>query len=147
MSNSSVTVVLVDDDAAVRMTTELMLLAAGFNIVASCNDAGSALQAIDAQRPDIVVTDLQMCGPSGLDLIWAVRRTPSLWLTPALVYTASPEVVSSDVLPAQTAIIAKPASVHQFREAVMSLSDQVTLSGYAQFHRSLVGVDASERDA
>jgi DNA-binding NarL/FixJ family response regulator len=72
-------VVFADDSALIRETVELVLAAAeGIEILASCNDRESLLRAIDAEDPDVVVTDIRM-PPSnsdeGLQVAAALRRS------------------------------------------------------------------------
>ncbi len=54
-------VVLGDDSLIVREGIQQMLASAPqIEVVAACDDAGSVLQAIEALRPDVLVTDIRM---------------------------------------------------------------------------------------
>jgi DNA-binding NarL/FixJ family response regulator len=59
-----------------------------FEVVSSCADAASALQAIQEHRPDVLVLDLRMPGQSGLDLLRTLAakqiRCRSVLLTAAV---------------------------------------------------------------
>jgi DNA-binding NarL/FixJ family response regulator len=75
----TIRVVLADDSYLVREALEHVLAAAqGIDVVASCRDRRSLVQAIDAERPDVVVTDIRM-PPSdsdeGLQVAAELRRT------------------------------------------------------------------------
>ncbi len=78
-------VLVVDDDAGVRMVVSRLLIQAGFEV----SPAGSAMEALDllATRPiDVVLTDLQMPGVGGLGLVAEIEaRAPGL---PVIVLTA-----------------------------------------------------------
>ena len=54
------TVVIVDDHAGFRAQAGEMLAAAGYEVVGSCPDGHSALAAIAALRPDVVLLDVQL---------------------------------------------------------------------------------------
>lgn len=64
-------VILVDDDPndLHSLTDKLNNLGAGVQIVAHCNNVIQAVKAINANRPDIVFTDIEMPGLSGLQLL------------------------------------------------------------------------------
>jgi DNA-binding NarL/FixJ family response regulator len=76
---SAIRVVLADDSYLVREALEHVLAAAdGIEVVARCRDRDSLLRAIDAERPDVVVTDIRM-PPSeadeGLQVAASLRQT------------------------------------------------------------------------
>lgn len=72
MSGAPLRVLLVDDHALVRAGIRALLGA--MEGVAVAGEAGSAADALAlAQRPDIVLTDIEMKGPSGLALAEQLR--------------------------------------------------------------------------
>ena len=57
----SIRVALADDSVLVRNGVEQMLAAEpGIEVVASCKDLPSLLEAVDAESPDVVLTDIRM---------------------------------------------------------------------------------------
>ena len=68
-----ISVLLVDDDAAVLATTQRILERAG-HLVVSCQSGDAALAALAEQSFDVMVTDIQMPGLTGLKLLRAVRE-------------------------------------------------------------------------
>jgi DNA-binding NarL/FixJ family response regulator len=63
----AIRVVLADDSYLVREAIAHVLeTEPGFVLVATCNDGESLLAAVDAERPDVVLTDIRM-PPSGDD--------------------------------------------------------------------------------
>jgi DNA-binding NarL/FixJ family response regulator len=59
--------VLAEDQYLVREgLRRLIETQPGFEVAAACGDLGSLLAAVDAERPDVVVTDIRM-PPSGVD--------------------------------------------------------------------------------
>src|SRR4051794_40097911 len=60
-TESAIRVVLADDSYLVREAVAHVLAEAdGVEVVASCRDRDSLLDAIEAERPDVVVTDIRM---------------------------------------------------------------------------------------
>ncbi len=68
------TVLVVDDDAAMRTTVAEVLAAHEYNAV-PCGGAEEALERLQADGADVVVTDLRMPGMKGEALLQEVRRT------------------------------------------------------------------------
>jgi two-component system, OmpR family, response regulator MprA len=66
------TILVVDDDAPIRRMLERTLAAEGYDVNTAV-DGGSALAAIEASAPDLLVLDLAMPGVGGLDVCRRVR--------------------------------------------------------------------------
>jgi DNA-binding NarL/FixJ family response regulator len=78
-SGPAIRVVIADDSYLVREALGHVLVGAdGIELVASCSDRGTLRAAIDAEQPDVVVTDIRM-PPSqsdeGLQIAAELRRT------------------------------------------------------------------------
>ena len=108
--HDAVRVLLVDDDAMVRLTLAEHLIAAGYQITQAA-DGLDALARLDAGQPaDLLVTDFAMPGMNGLSLIQeARRRLPAL---PAILLTGFADAtvrerVAAD-LAAGTILLSKP---------------------------------------
>jgi PAS domain S-box-containing protein len=82
-------VLLVEDDADSRQLEEKMLQAAGARVHAVAS-AAEGLALMREARPQVIVTDIEMPGESGYDLIRKVRGLPfdQGGLTPAIALTA-----------------------------------------------------------
>jgi DNA-binding NarL/FixJ family response regulator len=63
------TAVVVDDHAGFRAQATELLEAAGYEVVGACPDGRSALVAIAALRPDIVLLDVQLPDTDGFRLM------------------------------------------------------------------------------
>jgi two-component system response regulator MprA len=77
-------ILVVDDDPAVRASLRRALRLEGYS-VGLAGDGTEALAAVDADAPDVIVLDLMMPPPDGLEVCRRLRRagnhTPILMLT------------------------------------------------------------------
>jgi len=64
---------VVDDDRSVRESVAASLMAAGYHVVAA-EDGFRALSQLRKKRPDVVLSDLDMPGMLGFELLSVVRR-------------------------------------------------------------------------
>jgi CheY-like chemotaxis protein len=70
---SKLQILVVDDDPGVRETVAMLLMAAGYDVVAAEDGFGALLQ-LRKMLPDVMVSDLDMPGMSGFELLSVVRR-------------------------------------------------------------------------
>src|SRR6188508_2846937 len=68
------TVLIVDDHPSFRASARALLESEGFVVIGEAEDGTSALEAVDALRPDIVVLDIQLPDMSGFDVCAALER-------------------------------------------------------------------------
>ncbi len=74
----AIEVLVVDDSAIARDLVSDILTAAGLSVQTAC-DGASALAAVEARRPDVVVTDVEMPGIDGYELLKRLRsQLPAL---------------------------------------------------------------------
>ena len=66
-------VLLIDDDASLRRVTEYALHSAGFNVL-SAVDGKQGLASFRADCPEIVITDIQMPGMSGYEVLQQIKN-------------------------------------------------------------------------
>lgn len=72
---TAVSILLVDDHPVVREGYRRLLeRQAGFRVSAEAEDAAAAYRAYQAERPDVVVMDLSLPGPGGLEAIRHIRQ-------------------------------------------------------------------------
>ncbi len=67
------TVVIVDDHAGFRAEVARLLVAAGYEVIASCPDGRSALAVISRMRPDVVLLDVQLPDIDGFAVMGALK--------------------------------------------------------------------------
>jgi two-component system, NtrC family, nitrogen regulation response regulator GlnG len=92
VSDDALEVWIVDDDAGIRWVLERAMEQAGL----ACRGFDSAppvLEALRRARPDVLVTDVRMPGPGGLDLLSRLKADwPEL---PVIVITAHSDLDSA----------------------------------------------------
>jgi DNA-binding NarL/FixJ family response regulator len=130
-------VLVVDDHPMWREGVARDLAESGFAVVGTAGDGEQALRVAAATRPQVVLLDLNLPGPSGADLI---RRLLTLSLR-VLVLSASGE--RQDVLDAVTAgatgYLVKSARLEDLVAAVRATAD-----GEAVFTPGLAGLVLGE---
>jgi DNA-binding NarL/FixJ family response regulator len=62
------TVLIVDDHRAFRTAVAVMLEGEGFEVVGDAPDGPSAIDAVAALRPDVVLLDVQLPGMDGIEV-------------------------------------------------------------------------------
>ena len=76
--DSGLSVLVVDDDAAILRTLLLTLKSLGCRVVGE-SGGEAALAAVEKQAPDLLLTDMRMEGMSGVELTAAaLERRPDL---------------------------------------------------------------------
>ena len=63
---------LIDDEPAIRRMMALDLASDGYE-VSTAEDGNKGLELFEAQRPDLVLTDLKMPGPDGLEVLKRIK--------------------------------------------------------------------------
>jgi DNA-binding NarL/FixJ family response regulator len=130
---------VVDDHPMWRDAVERDLTAAGFHVVGTAADGREALARIPAARPQVVVLDLQIPAPDGVEVTArVVQQDPSVRV---LVLSASGE--HADVLAAvkagATGYLVKSASREELLDAVRRVA-----GGDAVFTPGLAGLVLGE---
>jgi DNA-binding NarL/FixJ family response regulator len=78
-----VTVLIVDDHPSFRASARMLLEAEGFDVVGEVGDGLSALAAVDALRPQVVLLDVQLPDLDGFEIasrLTAGRTGPAVVL-------------------------------------------------------------------
>ena len=71
--------VLVDDDAALRLALHELLVDAGYDVVGEAGEGAAGLDVISEVGPDVVLLDLRMPGMGGVEMARQLReRCPNV---------------------------------------------------------------------
>jgi two-component system, OmpR family, alkaline phosphatase synthesis response regulator PhoP len=84
---SSYTILAVDDEAHILHVVSLKLKNAGYGVL-TAKDAEEALEVAASAPVDLLITDFQMPGMSGLDLARRLHAEPGRRNLPAMLLTA-----------------------------------------------------------
>jgi FixJ family two-component response regulator len=112
-------VLIIDDDLAVRESLAAVMEAFGFRVNTAVNGV-EGLEAVDAETPSAIITDLQMPGMSGLELLSALRRTRTG--IPVIVISGGDVDVARQM--GAAAAFHKPLAVFEMIDTVSSLTQR-----------------------
>src|SRR5437868_12353116 len=80
------TILVVDDKLDTLLLVRELLTSRGYNVT-TASDAEEALQAIQADKPDLILLDVIMPGRSGYDLCRQLKDDPATRLIPIVMIT------------------------------------------------------------
>ncbi|WDS36822.1 chemotaxis response regulator CheY [Pseudoxanthomonas sp.] len=86
--NKNMRILIVDDFSTMRRIVKNLLADLGFTNTAEAEDGNSALAALRASTFDFVVTDWNMPGMTGIDLLRSIRADDKFKHLPVLMVTA-----------------------------------------------------------
>jgi two-component system chemotaxis response regulator CheY len=84
----NIKILVVDDFSTMRRIVRNLLQELGYTNVQEADDGNTALPMLKAAKFDFVVTDWNMPGMTGIDLLKAIRADPALKAIPVLMVTA-----------------------------------------------------------
>ena len=100
------TILVVDDEAAIRELLKLQLAAAGYEVVLA-EDALGAARLVREAKPDLMIVDAHMPYVSGLDFVSAVITDSSMPWVPVIFITGRSEL-RNDAEALGSACLVKP---------------------------------------
>ncbi|HEV7906287.1 MAG TPA: response regulator [Pyrinomonadaceae bacterium] len=117
------TVLLVEDDAAVRRYLEVILRRAGYEVIPAANGL-EAIKAALSAKIDAVVTDALMPHLSGHELCRYLRARPELSRLPILLLSGlEPNAAAPEQSEHADAHLTKPVRPEVFTDCLASLLD------------------------
>lgn len=109
------TILVVDDNIDTRELLHLYLTQAGFTVMIAA-DGGEGLYRAKADRPNLIITDINMPNLDGMAMIKQLRAEPAFARTPIIALTAYGKDFTDEAISAgATATREKP---FQFEELV-----------------------------
>lgn len=124
------TTIVMDDDAATLRLIDLILVEAGYRVVAARNGR-EGLAYVAAVQPDVIVLDLMMPVMDGWQVLERLSRTSDV---PVVVLTARGDVKSQERCHALGAVdyIVKPVAARDFTDRVARAAQGRQASGPRQ---------------
>ncbi len=86
--DKNIKILVVDDFSTMRRIIKNLLRDLGFTNTSEADDGTTALPMLQSGNFDLLVTDWNMPGMQGIDLLKAVRADPNLSHMPVLMVTA-----------------------------------------------------------
>lgn len=124
-------ILVVDDFSTMRRIIKNLLRDLGFNNTQEADDGLTALPMLQAESFDFLVTDWNMPGMQGIDLLKAVRADPELANLPVLMVTA--ESKRDQIVEAAQAgvsgYIVKPFTAQTLEEKIEKIFERVDAGG------------------
>jgi len=123
-------ILIVDDFSTMRRIIKNLLRDLGFNNTSEADDGNTALPMLQAGDFDFLVTDWNMPGMEGIDLLRAVRADEKLANLPVLLVTA--EAKKEQIVEAAQAgvngYVVKPFNAATLKEKIEKIFERIEAS-------------------
>ncbi len=125
--DKNIKILVVDDFSTMRRIIKNLLRDLGFNNADEADDGLTALPMLQAGSYDLLITDWNMPGMQGIDLLRAVRADPKLSSMPVLMVTA--EQKKAQIIEAAQAgvngYIVKPFTAATLKEKLEKIYERI----------------------
>lgn len=122
MSVMAYTILVADDEPAIRTMLEVILSADGHEI-ATVNDGKATLEYLQKNTPDAMILDINMPFMTGFEICVRVKKIKRLQHIPVMLLTARDDDQTKDYAKFVNAdeLVNKPVSGKQLRERIQQL--------------------------
>lgn len=124
---SGLRVLVVDDEPETLELVALTLRSAGAEVV-EASGAEMALRELDMRVPDVVLSDLQMPGLDGFELMRLLRDRPAAPVAVALSASASLDDAQRALAAGFAVHVAKPIAMVDLVDAIRAVAPPASLS-------------------
>ena len=128
LADSSTPVLVVEDLVMITRLLRNLLRRIGLENVDDALGARVALEKMRAKNYALVITDCNMPGMSGYDLLKEIRSDPRFETTAVLMITADPSVVRFITETDLTQYLIKPFSADMLKAKVLGLLSRTSLT-------------------
>jgi len=126
-ADTNMKVLIVDDFSTMRRIIKNLMRDLGFNNTSEADDGNTALPMLKSGGYDFLITDWNMPGMTGIDLLRAVRKDPDMANLPVLLVTA--EAKKEQIIEAAQAgvngYIVKPFNVATLKEKIEKIFERI----------------------
>ena len=122
-------ILVVDDFSTMRRIIKNLLKELGFSNIEEADDGATALPMLKQGNFDFLVTDWNMPGMTGIDLLKAVRADPALVNLPVLMVTAEAKR-EQIIMAAQAGVngyVVKPFNGPTLKEKIDKIFERVQI--------------------
>lgn len=123
-------IMVVEDEQLMRMIIRQILKQLGFIHVKEVFNGDQAVTELRRERYDLVVTDLNMPGLSGIELLKIIRNDSALYKIPVLVITADggQDKIQEAVQAGAQGYIVKPFTAEAFEKKLAQIFPHLSRS-------------------
>ncbi|HKK55463.1 chemotaxis response regulator CheY [Marinobacter sp.] len=125
--DKNMNILIVDDFSTMRRIIKNLLRDLGFTNTDEADDGNTALPLLKSGKYDFLITDWNMPGMSGLDLLKEVRKDEKLKTLPVLMVTA--EAKRDQIVAAATAgvngYVVKPFTAAVLKEKIEKIFERI----------------------
>ena len=125
--NKDMKILIVDDFSTMRRIIKNLLRDLGFTNTGEADDGTTALPMLEGGSYDFLITDWNMPGMQGIDLLKAVRSNPNLVSIPVLMVTA--ESKKEQIVEAAQAgvngYVVKPFTAQTLKEKIDKIFERI----------------------
>jgi DNA-binding NtrC family response regulator len=114
-------ILIVDDEQIVCDRLSAEMERAGF-VVEACTESAAALQRLAEQHFDLLITDIKMRGPTGIELLSFVRESRAQTKVIVITGFATVETAREALRGGAVDFIPKPFKMSQLRELVLRIA-------------------------
>jgi len=118
----SKTILVVDDSASIRQVVGLTLKGAGYTVIEAV-DGRDALNKLDGQKVNLVISDVNMPNMDGISFVKEMKQKPNYKFTPVIMLTTegAEEKKREGQAAGAKAWVVKPFKPEQMLQAVSML--------------------------
>ena len=125
----SAKILVVEDHSDTRELLVCALELEGYTVI-STGDGRSAIERAKAEPPNLIITDINMPGMDGIQMIKLIRGEPALREVPILVISAYQSGIIREALKAGAdAAMKKPVEFEALVKLILSLLSSMILMG------------------
>lgn len=123
----NIKILVVDDFSTMRRIVKNLLQELGFDNIQEADDGNTALPLLKTNKFDLVITDWNMPGMTGIELLKAIRANPALRSTPVLMVTAenSREQIIEAAQNGVNGYIVKPFTANTLKEKMERIFERL----------------------
>jgi DNA-binding response OmpR family regulator len=137
-------IVVMEDDAGTRMLVSSVLQRDG-HVVLGADDGAQGLELVRQSKPELIISDIQMPGMNGFQMLAQLRKEPAHATTPVILLTSLQERAHMRIGMTTGAddYITKPFKPAELREAVAAQLNKHSM----QASMAAMAVDAAVQEA